>query len=144
MAILVRRPGVGASRRDDSALRVVAATRVPRGDSPRAERDRVEHVRQIHRLVAAALRFRLQIARQQIGRVGFDQQPVGGNVPHHLTQMQAAALIADPARDADMQIQIEIGARFVDARGEAMRDAAGEAARDIPAAWRRKSSCASR
>ena len=39
-----------------------------------------------------------------------------------------AALVADPAGDADIQAEIEIGARLVDPGGEAMRDAAARRA----------------
>jgi len=40
--------------------------------------------------------------------------------------MMSAALIANPARDADIQIQIEIGASLIQTRREAMRDATGQ------------------
>ena len=56
-----------------------------------------------------------------------------GIVAHDLAQVQAAALVADPAGDADVQAEIEVGARLVDSRREAMRDAADEARSDTRA-----------
>ena len=41
--------------------------------------------------------------------------------------MQPTALVADPTGDTDVQAEIEVSARLVDSRREAMRDAADEA-----------------
>ena len=96
--------------------------------------DRARHVGQIRRLVAARLRSGLDVARQQIGRVAFDHQPVGGDAFDDLAQMQAAALVVDPAGDADVQAELEIGIAFLFAGREAVRDA--RCSRDARAGWR--------
>ena len=69
-------------------------------------------------------------------------QAIGGNSLHHLAQMQAAALVVDPAGDADVQAELEIGIAFLLAAREAMRDAARYARCSRRMAM--KSSCASR
>ena len=43
--------------------------------------------------------------------------------------MQPAPLIVDPAGDADVQTELEVGVALLLARGEAMRDAAFDASR---------------
>lgn len=80
-------------------------------------------MRQIHGFITPALRFGFQIARQEVGRVGFDDQPVRWNLSHGVAQVQAASFIADPAGDADVQIEIQIGTDLIAARREAMRHA---------------------
>ena len=84
-------------------------------------------MRQIHRFVAPALRLRLQVARQEIRAVRLDQQPFRRDRAHDFAQMQPTALVADPTGDTDVQAEIEVSARLVDSRREAMRDAADEA-----------------
>src|SRR4051812_27847223 len=44
------------------------------------------------RLVASRFRLRPHVARREIGRVGLEEQPIGGNVAHQLEQVRAAAL----------------------------------------------------
>jgi len=63
---------------------------------------------------------RLDRARQQVGRIGFDHQPIRRNVFHEFAQMQAAAFVADPAGDADIQIAVEIIEQFLALAGETM------------------------
>jgi uncharacterized Tic20 family protein len=70
-------------------------------------RDFLGDVRQERRLVASVLRHRLERARQQIGRVGLDHQPIGGDVLHQLAQVRAAPLVAQPAGDADVPVAIQ-------------------------------------
>jgi hypothetical protein len=94
-------------------------------------RDRFKDVRQVHRFVAAAGWFRLQIARQQVGSIGFDHEPVRREVSHDLAQMMAATLIADPARDSDVEAELQIGARLFDACREAMGDAARQSGPEV-------------
>src|SRR5688572_11564090 len=84
-------------------------------------------MRQIHRFVAPALRLRPQVARQEIRAVRLDQQPLRRDRAHDFAQMHPTALVADPTGDTDVQAEIEVSARLVDSRREAMRDAADEA-----------------
>ncbi len=58
-------------------------------------------------LVTAVGGFVGQIARQQERRIGLDHQPVIRDVDNAGAQCPAAALVADPARDPNVQIQIE-------------------------------------
>jgi len=69
----------------------------------------------------------MQIARQQIGRIGFDHQPVGGNQLDELAQVQPATLVADPACDADMEPAIKIRDELVALASEAVHDRARNA-----------------
>jgi len=90
-------------------------------------------VRQEGRLVAAAFSaqgFR-QAAREQVGGVGFQQQPVRGDPPGERDQVRAAPLVADPARYAYVAVQREIGLKLALAAGEAVDDRAGQA-RAVP------------
>lgn len=82
---------------------------------------------QVHGFITPALWLGFQIARQQIGRIRLNDQPVGGNLSHHLAQVQAASFVADPAGDADVQVEIQIGTDFVHAGREAMRDTTHQA-----------------
>src|SRR5438874_11616703 len=54
-------------------------------------------VRQERGLVAPRLRLRPQVAGGQVWGVRFEEKPIGGNIPHQLKEMRAAALVADPA-----------------------------------------------
>ena len=65
-------------------------------------------------------RLRFHRARQQVGRVGFDHQPVRGNVLHQFAQVQAAAFVAQPAGDADGPILVEVIEQLRARAGEAM------------------------
>ncbi len=78
-------------------------------------------MRQKSRLIAAQLGLRAQVARREIGRIGLEQQALVRNVAHQLEQVRAAALVADPAGDADMEAEVEIGVQLVLLAGEAMR-----------------------
>src|SRR6478736_1371609 len=79
------------------------------------------NVREERRLVAARFRLRTHVARREVGRVGLEEQPIGGNVAHELEQVRAAALVANPARDADVEAEVEVGVQLVLLAGEAMR-----------------------
>ena len=70
---------------------------------------------------------RLQITRQQVGRVGFEQQAARPECAAAARQVRAAPLIADPAGDADRQPEFQIGLEFRCARREAVRDATASA-----------------
>ena len=85
-------------------------------------RDGTCNMRQESRLVAPRFRLRLKVARREIGRIGFEQQPLARNVAHQLDEMPAAALVADPAGDADIEAQVEVRVQLIFAAGEAMRD----------------------
>jgi len=67
-------------------------------------------------------------ARQQIRRVGFDHQAVGRNVLDDLAQMAAAALVAQPAGNADVEIGIEAIEQFFARAGETMHHGRADAA----------------
>ena len=58
------------------------------------------------RLVEALLWLRTKAARQQIGCVAFEHQAAFGDVAYQRVKMGAAALVANPARDTDVQVQI--------------------------------------
>ena len=120
--------GCAASSRqlkNASALRVVTAASSS-GESPRAPAIARSTFGRYAWFVASTLWARLHVARQQIGGVALDQQTVGGNFPDDFTQVQTASFVADPSRDADIEVQFEIGARFSRSGREAMSDAARE------------------
>src|SRR6266705_4332000 len=73
-------------------------------------------------LVAPRPGLWLEVARREIGRVGLDEKPVARDLAHQLEQVPAAALVADPAGDADVQAELEAGAQLVAPAGEAMGD----------------------
>src|SRR5690348_14719653 len=89
-----------------------------RGRAAERTRDGVENMRQEGGLVAPRLRLRPQAPRREIGRVGLEQQPVARNVLYQLEQVFAAPLVADPAGDADVQPEIEIGMQLRFLAGE--------------------------
>jgi len=91
---------------------------------PARTRDRGGDVRKIRRFVAPRDRSGNEVARQQVRTVGLQQQPLGGYVPDEGEQMRAAALIADPAGDADRQSELEVAVELGAGAGEAVRDAA--------------------
>ena len=62
------------------------------------------------------------MARQQVGAVGFQHQPVGGNLADQLAQVVAAALVADPAGQADMQVEVQVAIERRALAGEAVYD----------------------
>jgi hypothetical protein len=74
-------------------------------------------------LIAAGFRRRPDVARQEVGRVGLEHEPVGRDSAHHFTQVLPAALVVDPAGDADAKTQFEIGVAFLLTSREAMRHA---------------------
>src|SRR5688572_17528982 len=78
------------------------------GGTAERARDGFQDVRQERRLVAPRLRLRLEISRRKVGRVGLEQQPLARDLAHQLEQVRAAALVADPAGDADVQAEVEI------------------------------------
>ena len=98
-------------------------------------RNRGGHLGQEGRFVAARRRLRLQAARQQVGRIRFDHQPVRRDALHERQQVLAAPLIADPARDADARVRLQVVVQFVRMSGEAMRDRRREAQSGIRAGW---------
>jgi hypothetical protein len=106
-------------------------------------RDFRTDVGKVHRLVAAVRGHRLDVARQQVGRIGFQQQTLGGNVPDQVAQMRAAPLVAEPAGDADVEIALEVVAQFFFVAGKAMHDRRTDVALTL-SRQARKSACASR
>src|SRR3546814_1161025 len=71
--------------------------------------------------MGAAQRFRYG-ARQQIRRVGFQHQARIADIDDRVDQMPAAALVADPASNADVAVQREIISQRVARVGEAVHD----------------------
>ncbi len=86
-----------------------------------------QDMREELRLVAPAARLRHEVARHEVWRVCFEQQPLERNVRQRFAQFRAAALVAHPARHADVQIEVEIGRELLGPVREAMRHAAREA-----------------
>ena len=80
----------------------------------------LDDVCQIHRLIAPMRRMRAHRTRQQIRRIGFDHQPVGGYALDQFAQVQAATLVAQPAGDADMPTGGEVIVEFGIGAGEAV------------------------
>jgi hypothetical protein len=76
-------------------------------------------------------RLRAHRARQQVGRVGFDHQPVRGNVLHQLAQVQAAAFVAQPAGDAHVPVLVQVIEQFLARAGEAVHDRGAELAVEV-------------
>src|SRR5882757_5868725 len=66
-------------------------------------------------------RFRFEIARNQIGRVGFNQQPLKWYVSHGFPQRLPPAFIANPTRDAYVKAELNIPLHLRDRAGKAMR-----------------------
>ncbi len=75
-------------------------------------RHRCGNLGQECRFVASRRRLGFEAARQQVGRVGFDHQPSAGMQLHQRQQVQAAPLVADPAGDADGQVQRQVVVQF--------------------------------
>ena len=74
------------------------------------------------------MRYRLrgQVARQQKGAVGLEQEPVCRDFTHQRQQMSAAPLVADPAGNADGQTHVEVGRELFARAGKTVSDTAGE------------------
>jgi hypothetical protein len=91
-------------------------------------RDRPCDVEQVHRLIAPRLRSRLEIAGQEIRRIGLHHQPIGRNVRHGAAQIRAAALVTDPTGDADAEPERQVVLELGNTPGEAMSHSAGKPA----------------
>src|SRR3989440_6666806 len=63
-----------------------------------------------------------EIARREVRRVGLEEQPVARDLAHQLEQVPAAPLVADPAGDADVEAEVEVGLQLLLAAGKAVRD----------------------
>lgn len=85
------------------------------------------YVRQVRRFVATRRWCRMQVARQQVRRIGFQQQPILWNAADERGEMPAPPLIAEPARDADRQAELQAIRELRGLAGEAVRDAAQRA-----------------
>src|SRR2546425_13166840 len=104
-------------------------TRIPRGLGSHfchgtADRagNSLRDVRQKSRLVALTSGLGPEIARREVRRVGLEKQPVAGDLAQQLEQVPAAPLIADPAGDADVEAEVEVGLQFLFAAGKAVRN----------------------
>src|SRR6185312_12232733 len=89
-------------------------------------------VSQERRLIPAPCRLGMEVAREQIGPVGLQQQAVGGDFLHQRQQVCAAALVTDPAGDADRQIQLEVAQQLRLSTCEAVRDSTDELRAMLP------------
>src|SRR6185503_2385701 len=90
--------------------------------TPESPGDGIQYMREEGRLVAPRLGLGPEIARRQVGRIGFQQQSVRGDLLDEVEQVLAAALVADPARDADVKTELHVSAQLVSLAGEAVRD----------------------
>src|SRR5579864_8529605 len=90
---------------------------------PAGARHHCRDVRKIRRLVAARGWPRAEIAWQQIGAVGLEQQPASGDGAHERHQVSPTAFVADPAGDTDGEPELEVGFELRGAAREAVRDA---------------------
>src|SRR5688572_5453918 len=90
------------------------------GGTAEGARDGFQDMREEGGLVAPRLRLRLEISRREVGRVGLQQQPLARDLAHQLEQVRAAALVADPAGDADVQAEVEISLQLLALAGEAV------------------------
>src|SRR5678815_815103 len=102
----------GVSRRVGGELLYGTAERARHG---------ARDVRQEGGLVPARLGLRPEVARRQIGGVGLEDQPVAGDFLDEIQKMAPAALVADPAGDAHVEVELQVGAQFVALAGEAVR-----------------------
>ena len=73
----------------------------------------LENVWQESWFVAAVARFFGEIPGQEVGCVGLDEHSIEGEVAHSILQRCASTLVAEPARNSDIQIQIEIRAKLI-------------------------------
>ena len=56
--------------------------------------------------------------------MGFDEHPLEGDVAHSIQQRCTSAFVAEPARDSDVKIQIEVRMQLVWSSGEAVSNPA--------------------
>src|SRR5688572_14191340 len=106
----------------EKADRVAGGLRGDFLDRP-AERARygARDVRHEGRLVAARLGLRLEVPGGGVGRVGLRDEALARDVAHQLQQVAAAALVADPAGDADVEVELDVRVQLVLFTSEAMR-----------------------
>ncbi len=81
---------------------------------------------QIGGFVAACFRLRPDGSWHQIRAVGFDEQTVVRDQRHDVVQISATALVADPARDADIKIHRQIGFECGPIVGKTVDDGLGQ------------------
>jgi len=65
-------------------------------------------VRQVFWLISAAAGLRPQVARHQVRSIRLDHQPLEGDESHQFPQVLAPPFVADPAGDADREIEVEV------------------------------------
>src|SRR3546814_10938102 len=58
----------------------------------------------------------------QVGGVGLDYRPCGGELRHQFSQVLAAALVAQPAGDADVPVAVKVVEQLFASAGEAVHD----------------------
>lgn len=83
-------------------------------------------MRQIRGLVTPRGRFRLEVARQQIRRIGLQQQTFRRDRRQQLAQLQSPPLIAYPTGNTDKQAQIRAFLHLAAAAGKAVQHRARE------------------
>ena len=81
-------------------------------------------MRKIRRFIAARGRSGCEVARQKVGTIGLEHQPLARHLWHECGEVRAATLIADPAGDADRQTELQIALQLLSRAGEAVSDAA--------------------
>ncbi len=83
-----------------------------------------KNVREVSRFVPAVAGmpqagFR-EVAGEQVGGVGFQHEAVERNAAHQFTQVVTTALVANPARNADVQIAVQVVLKFLAGAREAV------------------------
>src|SRR5262249_53923295 len=101
----------GVSRRVGGQLLDRAAERPGHG---------ARHVGQEGGLVAARPGLGLEVARGEIGGVCFEEQPFPWDFLDEIQEVAPAALVADPAGNSDVKIELQVRAQFVAFAGEAV------------------------
>lgn len=83
-----------------------------------------EDVREVSRFVPAVAGmpqagFR-EVAGEQVGGVCFQHKALERNAAHQFTQVMTTALVANPARNADVQVAVQVVLKFLAGAGEAV------------------------
>ena len=120
----VHQAGLGSPKKR-RAVSVVDRARVS-GSISTAVATAPQDVLKVHRLVAPGLRLRNEVAGKEVRRIGLDHEAIERNAADDFAQMQAAALVADPARHPDVEVEIQTGVERGAVAGEAVDDGTGK------------------
>lgn len=89
-----------------------------------ARGNRLQYMQQVHRFISPAGRPGAQIPGQEVGGIGLKHESVVGNLGHQFAQMHTSSFITNPARDTDIQTQVQVGMQFLGLTGKTMRHCA--------------------